>query len=261
MSSSTGFLCICTAKVELVVQCVGMPFMECCHGACKGLDCTTTAAGFACPRAQGCPSTDCSGRWEDWLTALNVYRCMHDAPSLVWRDVLYRSVMEAHRGDEQGAREDSLDVPGPAGPAVELMLVDEDAGPMDAARQWYSERRNCGTYPGCVGSTYFEVPDFVKNFSWMVWDGAREVGCRKNEYGVSVCRIKGLDYLSCRTPGVGGATAYRENVFQPTRTFAECAARLEDCGFTLPVTEKEGVEDIRLRSGFFQQQDLSSVLT
>ena len=58
------------------------------------MDNLSWVARWTCPKDFGCPSGACGGsessdHWQQWVAAHNIYRCMHDAPPVVWSPEVY----------------------------------------------------------------------------------------------------------------------------------------------------------------------------
>jgi len=234
MSSSgevATWACNCGSAGKVNVACVGSPFMECCKDECTAGKCGDAAGGWECPKGGGCPSGACTGDWEEWVAAHNIFRCMHDVPAVIWGEEVYQDCKATFEHQAAMEHSDCYGVPAPAGPAGENLFSASYAGtPLESTQAWYTEFADCGPFPGCdQGAT-----GTVGHFTAMIWNGVREIGCFTNTYNLAACRYKGEDFKSCNTPNYGGhSEGNMHNVFAQVKTYSECKAAVEACGLAV----------------------------
>jgi hypothetical protein len=247
MSSSGDVMTTsCTCSGESVkVACVGTPFIECCENECEAGKCVDEPAGWECPKGGGCPSGMCTAKdWEGWVSAHNIYRCMHDVSPVVWSPPVFDDVYSYFKDMSSMHHSDCYGVPPPAGPAGEnLYSASWAASPLEAVSAWYSEIADCGPFPGCESG----ATGTVGHFTAMIWDGDKEIGCVANSHNLAACRYKGANFASCQTPNYGGSASYVQNVFANVKSFSTCKAAVAACG--LPV---EDVASIDQTTGYNQ---------
>jgi hypothetical protein len=224
----------CSCGTQAVkVQCVGSPtFTQCCKDSCAGTTCPSQPSGWSCPANGGCASGTCSGTlWQEWVAAHNIYRCMHNVPSVSWSNDVYSDANTHFATVQSMSHSDCYKLAPPAGPAGENLF--QGTGryrPMDATKAWYSEVSACGPMPGCSqGAT-----GVVGHFTALIWNGDKTLGCFNNSYNLWGCRYKALDYLSCNTPNYGDNTAYQQNVYPVMKSFDVCLAAVVQCGLPDP---------------------------
>jgi len=206
------------------------------------INCSDVPAGYTCPENGGCASTTCDGdfEWEEWVTAHNLYRCMHGVPPLRWSRQIYikaswetYSVPELHRSK-------TYHLSPPVGPAGEnVAKASFDVSPFQYVSAWYSQVAGCASFPGCPPNPGAKV----NSFTTMMWQGAKEIGCFRNNQSVARCWYKGSDTPSCETPNFGTPDVeYKQNVFQKTWSFQYCVEGFKSAGVTVP--DVSGVDSI-----------------
>jgi len=197
-----------------------------CGEVYQGSQCGKKHGGWTCPPEAGCPGGDCTGEWKEFVKAHNVYRCMHDASSIVWNEAVYQDALKTFKDAEDAKHSDSYSLKAPVGPAGEnLFKASWAASAEDVVGKWYAEIEDCGALPGCkAGST-----GTTGHFTVMMWNGAQEIGCAMNKHNVAVCRYKGSDEPGCRTPNMHGH--FVTNVFpaMPVRSLDQCKSMVEQC--------------------------------
>jgi hypothetical protein len=191
--------------------------------------CTGTPGGWTCPENAGCLTVPCtSPEWQEWVAATNLFRCMHDVPPAAWSEPMAADIATHFEKQVDGTYSDSYYLPPPLGPAGESIFLSSQAEvPITAVRAWYAEVDKCAGLPeGCDDVTK------TAHFTNLVWDGGHEIGCSTNVHKISVCRYRGTDTLTCKTPNVEGAFA--SNVFPAKQSLEACKAILQSCGLFPP---------------------------
>jgi len=238
--------CEC-AKAIVEVSCIGKPFEQCCEGRCSVGTCDDKPGGWTCPKDFGCPSGDCTAggeHWQQWVAAINIYRCMHDVPPVVWSPEVYADAASTFAYQQDLAHSDCFHVPAPAGPAAENLFKPASylPTPLEAVSAWYSEIADCGPFPGCRAG----ASGPVAHFTALVWDGAQEIGCLVNDANIAVCRYKGHNFASCATPNSAGAAAV-QNVFKRRSTYRQCVLAVHACGLEVSDAPHASIDET---SGF-----------
>lgn len=153
-------------------------------------------------------TSNLQGWQQDALAKHNELRAKHaDTPAMTWSTAMEKSAQDwADRG--QFEHSNCYKIAPPAGPAGENLAMGH--GTIVAAIQdWYNEIDNCQSLPGCEKSK----GGMIGHFTAMVWAGATELGCGYNAgKRLYVCRYRGGNSLSCKTPNMGGC--YTANVKQ-----------------------------------------------
>lgn len=191
----------------------------------------TAPQGWDCPANLGCSTEACfANNWQDWVSATNLFRCMHDVPAVTWSDAIAQDTERHFAGQTNLTHSASYQLPAPLGPSGEnLYLGTSQPSPLEVVRLWYKEVEHCALLPdGCQGTT----DKVTGHFTSMVWAGDENIGCAINTAHLAVCRYKGSDKLTCKTPNMAGG--FPNNVFAPSKSLAECQAKLQTCGMTAP---------------------------
>jgi len=233
--STTTWTCHCSTGT-VNIDCEGEPYDQCCEGTCPppapgspaaAAACQSTPRGWSCPADGGCSGGGCTGDFQEWVAAHNVYRCMHDVPAVSWNEAVFQDAYGHFAHMPHMSHSQSYQVPPPAGPAGEnLYYHSASHNAADAVQMWYSEINDCPSFPGCQGYS-------TGHFTAMMWQGATEIGCLSNPYNIVACRYKGADKLGCSTPNFGDASSYAQNVYPRVKTYTECKAAVEACGLTV----------------------------
>lgn len=228
------FTCTC-GEEDTTIECIGQPFLRCCKDGCAESSCPTTPQGWQCPLKGGCADDVCHGaHWQEWVAVHNVFRCMHDVPSVSWKDEVYVGGWNHFQYKKEMVHSDSFDEKPPYGPAGENLFIEYDpllnCNPMDIAGAWYSEIVSCGSFNGCrVGNT-----GVIDHFTTLIWQGGKTIGCFKNGVGLGGCRYKAHDFRSCHTPNFGFKEDWTHNVYPRKRSFQECKQEVARCGLPFP---------------------------
>lgn len=250
VGDTTVYSCGCDDQ-EIVISCVGMPFQQCCQGSCPGAECPDEAIGFSCPKSKGCGTKTmiessmtpddvvatqvkeggCStAGYQEWVMVINAYRCMHDVPPVLWDEDLAFDMNEQYKVAAVMIESNSSTRKAPYGPGADVLYEGEGATPLEAASYWYAGIKACGGFPGCREGSTGDVDDFTT----MLWQGGTRVGCFRNKYGLSGCRFKGSDKLTCKTPNHGPDEFYDKNIWPMRKSFLECVDIQKACGFSAP---------------------------
>lgn len=234
--------CQCGELPKVNITCLDWPFTGCCQGEfkCAGMSgaptsirsgTSSSAWKWTCPAGGGCPGGNCAGdhQWQEWVAAHNVYRCMHDAPPVVWDHYVFAAVYDQFRSISTLAHSASYDLPAPEGPAGENVAQGYPSDPLSITQTWYSEAKLCKSMPGCGGTQN------AGHFTAMLWEGGTKIGCTLNQYSVGACHYKGPDTLGSQTPNTGGWDAQKFNVHGRVHDYSTCVQKVKQCG--LPVDE------------------------
>merc|ERR1719245_2095753 len=152
-----------------------------------------------------------------WVRAHNIFRCMHNAPYVIWSASAAENA-QAYVDTLTGlAHSDSYKIPAPAGPAGENLAMGQSD--LEAATNaWYQEVVDC-SWPGCKESTNGKS---VGHFTAMIWSATTEIGCAtKTSNSIFICR-----YLNAPS-NYGWNDDYVQNVAEPTKSFETCLVELQ----------------------------------
>jgi len=199
--------------------------------AAEEVTCDNTPQGWDCPANLGCSTESCTAvGWQDWVAATNLFRCMHNVPSVTWSDAITQDTASHFAGQTNLTHSQSYQLAPPLGPAGENLYLGTSAPqPLEVVRLWYKEVEHCALLQeGCQGTT----DKVTGHFTSMVWAGDENIGCAVNSAHLAVCRYKGSDTLTCKTPNMAGG--FENNVFAPSKSLSECQAKLTSCGMVAP---------------------------
>lgn len=249
------YTCTC-GEEDTTIECIGKPFMKCCEDSCAESHCPRSPQGWQCPLRGGCSDDICHGpNWQEWVAVHNVFRCMHDVPSVSWKDDVYVGGWKHFKNKQEMVHSDSFDLEPPYGPAGENLFIEYNSflscNPMDIAGAWYSEIGSCGAFNGCrIGST-----GVIDHFTTLIWQGGQTIGCFRNAVGLGGCRYKAHDFKSCHTPNFGFEKDWTHNVFPRVKSFQECRQEVAACG--LPLPEPTCIGTLDLLSGLITNSNLN----
>jgi len=222
-------------------------------------NCTSSPKGFSIPTNGGCASDTCDGdfEWQEWITAHNLYRCMHGIPPVSWNKDMYIKVSWEFYNNPDLHRTKSYILEPPIGPAGENAARSSiPATPFQIVSAWYSQIQHCSGFPGCSPKPGTRT----RAFTTMIWQGVKEIGCFRNAQNVAACWYKGSDTPSCETPNFGRPEVeYQENVFQNMWSLDYCVQGFKSAQIAVPdVSGVDGITGLVLETPGLSFQDESA---
>eukprot|EP00929_Paragymnodinium_shiwhaense_P089035 TRINITY_DN4929_c0_g1_i1.p1 TRINITY_DN4929_c0_g1~~TRINITY_DN4929_c0_g1_i1.p1 ORF type:complete len:759 (-),score=224.82 TRINITY_DN4929_c0_g1_i1:58-2334(-) len=163
------------------------------------------------------------GDSEEWLAAINMYRCMHGSPPVAWNEAIAQGAEEWAKEMPPMRHSHSYELSPPQGENLAANTGVKDIDMRVAS--WYNEVNDCLAFPGCEKSK--TAGKAVGHFTALVWKGVKEVGCGSTKgsdgWWYYVCRFSSGEKLSFDTPNMHGG--YTKNVFKQAKSEKECKSK------------------------------------